>query len=281
MRVLVLGAGGRLGQRVMQALTPTHTVHGLSRQALDITSQEDVRKTFAAYGPNAVINCAAWTGVDAAERYAPEAFAVNARAVRVLAREADRVKAVLVHYSTNFVFDGGARRPYAEMDEPTPQGVYAWSKWSGERMALGEPHARPRSVYVLRIGHPEYGAASTGILDALRAGRAPVVATDLVVSMSFGGDVARGTVALLAKRPAFGLYHMTNSGSCSWRTFAVEAARQLGVETEMKEVCASELVCLAPRPSYGVLASGKLEQVGIKLPSWRDALRRELAGVTA
>jgi dTDP-4-dehydrorhamnose reductase len=281
MKVLVTGAGGRLARRVMAALSPEHSVLGLARQELDITNQDAVRKAIVEFGPKAIINCAAWTAVDAAERYAPEAFAINARAVQMLAREADRAKALLVHYSTSFVFDGRARRPYTECDEPTPQGVYAWSKWAGERMLLGEPHPRPRGIYVLRIGPPEYGTAATTIIETLRSGGEPMVASDLMVSLSFSGDVAKATHELLAKRPPYGVYHVANKGSCSWRVFAIEAAGQLGVEPKFRTVLAADISTVAPRPSYGVLATNKLDIVGIKLPPWREALRRDLAGVTA
>ncbi len=281
MKVLVLGAGGRLAKRVMAALTPEHDVVGVPRQALDITDATAVRNELTLCAPKAVINCAAWTAMDAAERYSREAFDINARAVRTLVRECDRVKALFVHYSTALVFDGMAKRPYTETDEPTPHGIYAWSKWAGERMAIGEPHARPRAVYVVRLGQPEYGQVVTGILDAMRMGNPTSIVPDAQISLSFSADVAVGTARLLTKRPPYGVYHMTNRGSCSWRGFSIEAANYLQVEPELKHVAHDDSPTMAPRPRYSVLSCDKLNTVGIELPSWRESLRRDVVGALA
>lgn len=279
MRVLVVGAGGRLARQVSAALcTPRNKVFALDRAALDVRDTPRLRAAVLDHQPDVVVNGAAWTAVDLAERHASDAMAVNAGAVRALAAACDEAKATLVHFGTNFVFDGLRPRLHTEKDQPNPQGVYAWSKWMGELLALGEQRTLyTRPVYVLRIGPPEHGSAASSILRALRAGESPTVTADSVVSPSFGADVAKAVVELLDRRPHYGLYHVANAGYCTWRAFAIEAARCLQLEPRYRVVRSADLGTVAPRPPYAMLSSRKLQVAGITLPTWREALRRELA----
>src|SRR5947207_2218800 len=146
MRVAVVGALGQLGAAVVHELGGAHEVMPFDRAALDVTSDSAVAAAIDAVAPDAIVNCAAYNDVDGAEDHPVDALNVNAFAVRALARAAVACECALVHYSTDFVFDGRATEPYTETDEPNPRGAYAASKLMGEWFAADAPHA-----YVLRV----------------------------------------------------------------------------------------------------------------------------------
>src|SRR5262245_42370744 len=145
MRIAVLGARGQLGSAVVHECSPHHDVTAFDRATLDITDPEGVDTVLTRLAPQAIVNCAAYNAVDAAEDQPVEALRVNAFAVRTLARAANRLQSVLVHFSTDFVFDGFSQTPYREDDHPNPRGVYAASK------LLGEWFAADVAAYVLRV----------------------------------------------------------------------------------------------------------------------------------
>jgi dTDP-4-dehydrorhamnose reductase len=279
MSVLVLGAGGQLGSVLARRFEGDDEVVARTRAELDITDTAAVRAVVAAIRPSLIVNGAAYTRVDEAEREPVRALMTNAIAVRALARAAAEVGAGLVHFSTDFVFDGTGSRPYCEDDAPNPRSVYAASKLLGEWFAAEVPQH-----YVLRVeslfGGPRRRSSVDKIVDGLVAGEPVRVFVDRTVSPSYVEDVAWATRELVARRAPPGVYHCVNTGVCTWYELAEEAARILGVTPRLVPVRTAEVVLPAPRPQYCALSNAKLASVGIPMPPWQDALARHLAHVS-
>ena len=275
MKILVTGAAGQLGTTIAHAYADRAEIVAATRQRLDIGDAAAVRAFVARERPDAVINCAAFNDVDGAEDRAIDAIRANALAVRALARAAAESGAILVHYSTDFVFDGHTARPYVEDDEPSPQSVYASSKLLGEWFAADAPRH-----YVLRVeslfGGTERRSSIDRIVDAVKAGTPARVFTDRTVTPSYVGDVADATWRLVASSVRGGLYHCVNSGVTTWFALAEEIGRVLGVEPHLVPVRMADVPMKARRPRYPALSNDKLARVGIVMPSWQDALRRYL-----
>jgi dTDP-4-dehydrorhamnose reductase len=249
---------------------------------LDVTNDEAVREAMARATPDAIINCAAYNNVDGAEDHPVDALNVNAFAVHALARAARACGAALVHYGTDFVFDGKATQPYTETDPPNPRGAYAASKLMGEWFAADAPRA-----YVLRVeslfgsvrgARPAKGSVAS-ILSAIRSGAEARVFEDRTISPTYVFDAAVATRELLEMAAPAGVYHCVNSGSCTWLDLARELARQLGVEAMLIPVRMAEARLRAERPLYCVLSNAKLAALGITMPAWQDAVARYVRAV--
>ena len=279
-RVLVTGAAGRLGATIVSAFKD-HQVIAQPRGALDITDAAAVSEAVTAARPDVIINCAAFNDVDGAETAPEAALAVNAFAPRNLARAARDAGAVFVHYGTDFIFDGKATEPYEETAAPSPQSTYAASKLLGEWFALDAPGA-----YVLRVeslfGAAENWTGRTGTFDniiaGLEAGRDVRVFTDRTVSPSYVPDIAAATRHLVLTGAAPGVYHCVNSGQATWYEVAQETAELLGITPKLVPVSVKDVQLKARRPQFCALSPRKLAAAGFAMPSWRDALRRWLAG---
>ena len=279
MRALVTGAGGQLGRTLARVFAAEGDVAPLARADLDLTDDAAVRAAVGDARPDVVLNCAAYNAVDRAEDDPVTALAVNAFGVRSLARAAADADAVLVHYGTDFVFDGSASEPYGEDDAVNPRSVYAMSKLLGEWFAQGPRH------YVLRVASLFGGALEPGadgrrgssldrIADALIEGREVRAFVDRVVSPSYVDDVAAATSSLLRRAPAGGVYHCVGSGWATWFDVATELAGRLGVESAVRGVTLDELQLRAPRPRFCALSNRKLAAAGVEMPHWRDAVAR-------
>jgi dTDP-4-dehydrorhamnose reductase len=279
MRVLVTGARGLLGAAIVREFERDAEVHAFERARLDVADERAVRAAADAVRPDVIINCAAFNDVDRAEEEPTAALEVNAFGAQSLGRAARAVSATLVHYSTDFVFDGEAGRPYTETDTPNPRGVYASSKLLGDWFALEAPGA-----YVLRVeslfGHPGRGGSRRGslgtILDRIRAGDDVPVFVDRTVSPSYTADVASATRAILERRPEPGLYHCVNDGAATWAEIAEEIARATGQPLRVRPITLASAALRAPRPRYCALSPAKLRAAGIVMPPWKDALARYL-----
>ena len=248
--------------------------------SLDITDPAAVRQAVEQARPSAIINCAAFNHVDDAETRPADAFAVNAFAVRSLARAAESVGATLVHYGSDFVFDGSASEPYPETAQPSPRSAYALSKLLGEWFALDAPRAlvlRVESLFGSTRTWSGRAGSVDSVLDALEQGRPARVFSDRVVSPSYAEDVARATKHLLESGAAPGLYHAVNTGYATWYELASEAARLLGVAPRLEPVSVESVRFAAARPRFCALANEKLAAAGFPMPSWQDALRRWIA----
>ncbi len=277
--VVILGALGQLGTAMIREFEGHAPLVALGRGDVDLTDSRQLARRMRDLRPAVVVNCAAYNAVDAAEDEPATALAVNALAVRTLARAADDAGVALVHFSTDFVFDGTASQPYSEDDRPNPQSVYASSKLLGEWFAADAPRA-----YVLRVeslfGADAIGGPSKGsvafILRTMLAGGEPAVFADRTVSPTFVVDAAHATRLLLESGAAPGVYHCVNSGACTWVEFAEELAARLRLPVRLARVRMSDLKLRARRPQYCVLSNDRLAAAGVAMPPWRDAVRRYL-----
>jgi dTDP-4-dehydrorhamnose reductase len=259
-RVLVTGANGQLAHHIIRTFSD-HAVTALERRQLDLTDPAAVGRAVAEVGPTLIVNCAAFNNVDGAEDQPREALAVNAFAVRSLALAAQAADATLVHYSTDFVFDGSGGTPYEETDPPAPQSTYAASKLLGERFAMDAPRAfvlRVESLFGSPAGWTGRRGSMDAIVDGIRAGNEVPVLTDRVVSPSYSPDVAAATRHLVDRGAPSGVYHCVNGGHATWEIVALEIARLRGVEPRLKRLTTDQLALRAARPRYCALSSSKL-----------------------
>lgn len=279
MRAVVFGAKGTLGQALAQHL-PAHgvTVAGAyGRDECAITDDDRVRALLRQTSPDVVFNAAAFTDVDGAEGRSDEAFTANAIGPELLARACAEVRAKLVHYSTDFVFDGERERPYDEFDPPAPQGEYARSKLAGERLVAA---AGARS-FVLRVGCL-YGRGGRNfpstILRRLRAGETVRADRDRVGSPTWVVPVV-AVSAVLAGTDHFGLYHCTANGETSWAEYARYLAGALGLPADrVVAVPTADLPMRAPRPRRAVLDNRMLRLRGLDtLGHWQEQARAFMA----
>jgi len=284
-RIAVIGARGQLGEAVVhECRLHGHDTLPLTREDFDITNDRAVAAALDAAAPAAIVNCAAYNLVDAAEDHPVAALEANALAVRALAAAAERLGAALIHYGSDFVFDGTATEPYLEDARPTPLSAYGASKMLGEWFALDAPRG-----YVLRVeslfGRAPGGALPKGtvaaILNGLIAGSSPPVFEDRIVSPTYVVDAATATRLLLERDLAPGIYHCVSSGHCTWLEFAQELARVTGFEPKFRVLKMCDVSMRARRPQFCALANDKLEQAGIHMPSWQDAVGRYASDMLA
>jgi dTDP-4-dehydrorhamnose reductase len=279
-RVFLAGSLGQLGAALFRALGDDVAWAG-GRAALDVRDGEAVRRAVQAARPDVVINATAYNRVDAAEVETVEALAVNAAGPRHLARAAHEAGALVVHVSTDYVFDGTKRTPYTEEDPPRPLSAYGVSKLAGELMvaASGAPFLIVRTSAVFAAGgsRGKGGSFVERILARARAGEPLRVVDDQVLSPTYAPDLAAAIVALL-EAGARGLFHVTGAGSTSWHGFAVAALRQAGVDAPVQAVKAKDFGAPAARPRYSVLSNERYLALGLPKPrAWDVALAELLA----
>lgn len=276
MKALIIGAAGHLGAALVREFEPRYDVTARAHADLDITDRRAVLAAVESMRPDVILNAAAYNDVDAAERDPGPALEVNAFGVLALARAAARTGAVLVHFSTDFVFDGSASRPYTEDDSTAPQSFYGCTK------LLGEAFARDTARhYVLRVeslfGGPTAGLTARegslgSIVRKLRAGEEVTVFIDRTVSPSYAPDVARAVREMVDRRIPTGLYHCVNAGTASWDEIAREAAAALGVEPRLRAITLETVRLAAARPKFCALNPAKLASHGIVMRPWKAAL---------
>ena len=277
MRVLITGAAGQLGQVMAERLRAEHEVTAWTRQDIDLTRHRDVREAIGELAPEAIVNCASFNNVDGAEEQQVKALDVNAMVVGTLARAAAALDAVLMHYSTDFVFGGTATTPYTEADRPDPRSAYAQSKLVGEWLAADAPRH-----YVLRVeslfGGPHRRSSVDRIVDLVRSGEQAPVFHDRVVSPSFVTDVADASAFMLRTQPEPGVYHCVNTGHATWLAVAREITARLGApESSLKPISVNDVTLRAQRPQFAALSNEKLARAGFVMPSWQDAIGRYLS----
>ena len=275
MRALLVGSVGQLG-RELAALLGAEAAWVGDRSEIDVTDGEAVAALVARVQPDVVFNATAWNRVDAAEGEPAAAFAVNASAAHFLARAALDAGALLVHYSTDYVFDGTALRPYREEDAPHPLGVYGASKLAGEHLvaASGGEHLLVRTSGVLgRGGSVQKGGSFVErIVAQARAGAPLRVVADQVFAPTCAAELAAASLALV-RVGARGIFHVTNAGSCSWHELAVAALAAAGLDAPVERITLADLRLPARRPAYSVLDTARYRTLGLPpLRPWREAL---------
>jgi dTDP-4-dehydrorhamnose reductase len=271
-----------LGQDVVAAVSAAgHQVIGYSRAELDITDADAVASAVSSARPDVVVNCAAWTDVDGAERDEAGALAVNDRGAGHVAAAAAACGAWTIHVSTDYVFDGTKRSPYLESDDVGPLSAYGRTKLAGERAvaaAAPDRHTIVRSSWLFGAGGSCFPATIlrlAGERDELK------VVDDQVGCPTFTGHMAGALVDLGAREtPPPGVAHVAGGGTCSWWEFARQIVARAGVSCEVKPCSTAEMPRPATRPAYSVLRSGLGEQVP-SLPDWHAGLDEYLASIRA
>ncbi len=280
MRILITGADGQLGRELVRALAPHGELIRSTQADLDITHPGCADRV-ATLQPEWVVHAAAATDVDKCEREPEQAMAVNAEGTRRVAEGCRRAGAGLVYLSTDYVFDGRKEAPYAEGDHPAPLNVYGRSKLEGEQATR---KVVPRWTIVRTAWL--YGVHGRNfvktVLGKILAGEPLRVVDDQVGSPTYAGDVA-DAVSVLLTRGRTGIYHVTNSGSCSWYEFAREILRLAGFESvTVTPIASAELNRPARRPAYSVLENAAWQAAGFPpLRPWREALAAMLAALKA
>ncbi|HEY9881092.1 MAG TPA: dTDP-4-dehydrorhamnose reductase [Leptolyngbyaceae cyanobacterium] len=291
-RILLLGAAGQVGQELAQVLPVFGTVTEFDRSHIDIIQPEVLRQAIAQVHPDVIVNASAYTAVDRAEQEPDLAHQINAIAPTVMAEAAQEQGALMVHLSTDYVFDGQKSRPYSEDDVPAPLGVYGQTKLAGE---LGIQQHCDRYV-ILRTAwvYGVYGKGNfvkTMLRLASQREELRVVA-DQVGTPTWAFNIAQAIATLLAaaisddktlNSEVQGIYHFTNSGIASWYDFAVaivEEARSLGLPLQVEHIVpipTTDYPTPAQRPAFSVLCNQKIQPLlGSPPKHWRNSLRRML-----
>lgn len=282
MNILLTGVKGQVGWELRRTLAPLGRVTAVDRAELDLADPDAIRAKVQAISPKLIVNPAAYTAVDRAEGEAEQARAINAIAPAVLAEAAKDCGAILVHYSTDYVFDGAKPGPYLEDDAPHPLNVYGATKLAGEQAirASGVRHLILRTSWV-------YGMRGQNFLltmQRLMRERAELkIVDDQIGAPTWSRQIAEATALILAQclspargadRPEpWGTYHLTCGGETSWFGFAQAIAELGGFSTRLLPIPSSDYPTPARRPANSRLDNGKLERTfGIRLPDWREAL---------
>src|SRR5664279_3464332 len=265
-RIVILGAGGRLGAALVREYARDFDVVGFNHAQLDLGSPEQLRATLADLDFGTLINAAAQTNVDRCETHPEEAFALNAEAPRTLAAICRAKKARFIHVSTDYVFDGEKREPYTEEDAARPISVYGESKREGERRAL-EADDRALIVRVSWVFGPDRPSFIDAILNKAREEDEISAVADKYATPTYTLDLCALLKPYLVDRWEGGLLHLANDGECSWQEYAqwaLDRCHAQGIPMKAKEVRAASLAgmknFIAKRPVYSVLSSGKYQR---------------------
>src|SRR6516162_3351975 len=275
MKIALLGANGQLGQDLQQALH-SHDVRPLTRKEFDVTDHALARSILMDIRPDVILNTTAYHRVDDCETHADLAYAANVLAVLNLVRIANDLNAILVHVSTDYVFDGGTRQPYTEKSEPFPLSVYANSKFAGELLvrSMAHRHFQIRScgLYGKAGSQGKGGNFVQTMLAKARRRESIRVVDDQVVTPTYTVDLAN-QIARILPTEHFGLFHMTNEGSCTWFEFARSIFEIAGLEADLSPTNSEAYKASAIRPKYSVLENARLKELGLnQMRHWRDAL---------
>jgi dTDP-4-dehydrorhamnose reductase len=281
MKVVIIGANGQLGADLCRVLAAqTIAVVPLTHADIDVSNPELVDRVLESIRPDTVISTAAFHKVEQCEKEPVLSFVVNAIGPRNLAMVCSRLDAVLVHFSTDYVFDGDRRQPYSESDLPRPLNVYGVSKLAGEYIVS---FAWARHFVVRTCGL--YGVAGSSgkggnfvetMLKKVTEDAPICVVNDQILTPTFTADLAEA-VGRLVQSDAYGLYHMSAEGQCSWYEFARKIFELENLAVDLKPVSTREFPSPVQRPAYSVLNKQKLNGLGISMPQWEDGLARYLA----
>jgi dTDP-4-dehydrorhamnose reductase len=291
MRILVIGENGQLGHELCSLLAEKHDLHAPPRSELDLADPDRLARTVAGARPEIIVNTAAWNDVDGAERDPDGALRINRDAVRKLGELAIEHRAALIHYSTDFVFDGSKGSPYLETDAPNPLGAYGRSKLAGEQALLetNAPALILRTAWVYSLRRKSFVSS---ILRLARERPELRIVDDQVGNPTYAADLAKATADLIAKLGADphaaatehrGLYHLAGTGSCSRFDFArsileLDPFREEHVVRALVPVASSEFPMPARRPTNAPLDCTKIaRRLDVLMPHWGDGLARALA----
>ena len=303
MKIVILGAGGRLGAALMREYREKFDITGFNHAQLDVTNLDEIRAKLGSLGFGVLINAAALTNVDLCEQEREQAFRINAEAPRVLAEICRQKNAKLIHFSTDYVFDGAKAEPYGENDPARPISVYGQSKKAGEEkvLAVDDKHLVVRVSWVFGPDRPSF---VDGMIARAREDEQIAAVTDKFSTPTYTRDIAEMLLPILSKRnwsagrpggeassapdgpgaghlQAFsGILHFANGGGCSWQEYgqyAIDCCHEFGVPLKARTVAPLKLSemknFIARRPVYSVLSTAKYTSLAGTAPRpWRDAV---------
>jgi dTDP-4-dehydrorhamnose reductase len=272
-KILLLGHKGMLGCDLLLKLNMGHEVVGLDKEEIDVVSSIECKAAIKEIEPDIVINAAAYTNVDGCETAKDECFAVNAEAVKSIA-DACRDKNIrIVHFSTDYVFDGTAKQPYKEDHQCNPINTYGASKMAGERylQSLSDNYILIRTAWLYGVNGKNFVQT---ILEKVKTTKKLTVVDDQTGSPTYTKDLA-AAVDLLIKQNAKGIFHITNRGSCSWFQFAVKILQEAGIHgIDITPIKSDQLQRPAMRPAYSVLNMQKfIQTTGKTMQPWQLGLQ--------
>ena len=279
MKIAVIGAGGRLGVALMREYRNKFDLIGFDHQALDLGDSGQLREQIGTLDIDLVINCAAFTNVDLCETQRDQAFLINAEAPRVLAEICRDSGAKLIHFSTDYVFDGKKRAPYVESDPADPISVYGESKRAGEQSVL-QTEGRHLVVRVSWVFGPDRPSFIDGIIKRAQENEKVDAIADKFSTPTYALDVAGILPHFFEPDVEGGILHFASVGECSWQEYAqwaLDCCQRFGVSVKAKTVSALKLKdmknWIARRPAYSVLSSAKYTGLtGASPRTWRDAV---------
>ena len=286
LKILITGQHGQVSRELQLRLQGLGELIVLGRDQLDLANPDQIRQHIRAHRPNLIINAAAHTAVDQAENEPDAAFAINATGPGILAEEAKALGSPLIHYSTDYVFDGSKPVPYTEADTPKPLGVYGQSKLAGERAiaAVGGEHLILRTSWVYSRHGKNFLLTMQRLLQEKPHMR---IVADQIGAPTWAGSIANSTRALIerwqsGKAGEWGVYHLTAQGETSWFGFAQAIGEYLRAEgkacAELEAIPSSAYPTPAQRPLNSRLDCSRLQQQWhVSQPQWQDALRECLA----
>jgi dTDP-4-dehydrorhamnose reductase len=289
-KILLLGHKGMLGSDLLAKLSVGHEVIGLDKDEINIVSPEECKKAITETAPDIVINAAAFTNVDGCETAKEECFAVNAVAVKNIAEACRANKIKIIHFSTDYVFNGQGNQPYKEDDKCDPISVYGESKLAGEKylQSLSDNYVLIRTSWLYGVKGKNFvqaiiekAKAKRYISDTMEQANAKPtgpstieVVDDQVGSPTYTKDLA-AAVALLIEKNAQGIFHITNRGTCNWYQFAVRILKESGfTDIEVLPIKSGQLKRPARRPAYSVMSMQKfIQTTGKAMQPWQTALQ--------
>lgn len=278
--ILVTGANGQLGTELRKkGFSCWDEVFYTDREELDITDYGSVERFVKAREIDTIINCAAYTAVERAEEEPEQAASLNVQGVENLARVSQKEDCLLIHLSTDYVFDGKATEPYTEKAVTAPLSVYGKTKRAGEEAIL-----KSGCFYIIiRTSWLYSETGNNFVKNILRMAKERPeiqVVRDQIGTPTYAGDLASAIVAIMENEERIeyeGIYHYSNEGMCSWYDFATEIVRQSGLDCKIEPIVTAAYPSKAARPAYSVLDKSKIRKVfGVAVPEWKEALGRML-----
>lgn len=280
MKILLTGATGQVGRVLAGALQPVGEVMTPGRADMDLANPDQLRRVIRTARPHLIVNCAAYTAVDQAEREPELAYRINAVAPAVIAEEAKSLNAALVHFSTDYVFDGRKAGPYLESDAPHPVNVYGASKLAGESAiaASGVNHLIVRCSWIYGMHGNNFLSAILRLANTKRPLR---VVDDQYGAPTWSGSVAAAAALMIARAAAAdaswwsqygGIYHMCSRGRTSWHAFAQAILHHAGLATPVLPVSSAEYGAAAQRPANSAMSVDKLRSRFCDMPDWQQGL---------
>lgn len=279
MKIIILGKNGQLGTELtLQAEKLKYTVYSYTREELDILDKEKIKKIVAKIKPDYFINASAFHVVPECEENPQKAFEINASSLKYLADICNETHTKIVHFSTDYVFDGLKGKPYKEADIPNPLQIYGISKFAGENTLLQYANngivIRTCGVYGGKFGsRAKKGNFVLTILKQIEGKKELEVSSEQIVNPTYAKDLATATLKLLKLKNAKGIYHLASQGYCSWAEFAQEIIKSKKIKAKIIPVDRKGLAGTLRRPLFSALSNTRAKKLGIQIPSWKKSLK--------